>query len=34
MAFNSKEELKPPAYDWNAPLEMPKVAMPGVTKFV
>jgi len=34
MAFHSKEELKPPAYDWNVPLEEPKVAMPGVTKFV
>jgi len=33
MAMNSKEDLSPKAYDWNAPLAHPAVAMPGVTKF-
>jgi hypothetical protein len=34
MALNSKEDLSPPRYDWDAPLAVPPVAMPGVTKFV
>jgi myo-inositol 2-dehydrogenase / D-chiro-inositol 1-dehydrogenase len=34
MAFNSKEDLTPPAYDWNVPMAVPPVAMPGVTKFI
>jgi hypothetical protein len=34
MAFNSKEDLTPPAYDWNIKLPEPPVAIPGVTKFV
>ena len=33
MALNSQEDLTPPAYDWNVPLAVPPVAMPGVTKF-
>lgn len=31
-AFNSKEDLTPPKYEWG-PLETPSVALPGVTKF-
>lgn len=31
-AYNSKEDLTPPAYEWGK-LEAPAVAMPGVTKF-
>jgi predicted dehydrogenase len=34
MALNSKEDLTPPAYDWDAPLPVAPVAMPGITKFV
>jgi predicted dehydrogenase len=34
MAMNSQEDLTPPAYDWNLPLPVPPVAMPGVTQFV
>jgi predicted dehydrogenase len=34
MAMNSQEDLSPPAYDWDVKLEVPPVAMPGVTKFV
>jgi len=34
QALNSKEDLTPPAYDWNAPLPTPPIAIPGVTKFV
>jgi len=34
MAFNSKEDLSPPAYDWEVKLPDPPVAIPGVTKFV
>jgi predicted dehydrogenase len=34
MAWNSKEDLTPPGYDWDVPLAVPPVAMPGVTKFV
>ena len=34
MALNSKEDLSPPAYDWNIKLPDPPVAMPGKTRFV
>jgi predicted dehydrogenase len=34
MAFNSKEDLTPPKYDWDVKLEVPPVAMPGQTPFV
>jgi predicted dehydrogenase len=34
MAFNSKEDLTPPAYDWQVKLADPPVAIPGVTKFI
>jgi predicted dehydrogenase len=34
MAWNSKEDLTPPKYDWDVPLPVPPVAVPGVTKFV
>ena len=34
MAMNSKDDLTPPAYDWNVKLPDPPVAVPGVTKFV
>ena len=34
MAMNSQEDLTRPAYDWNVKLEVPLVAMPGLTKFV
>jgi predicted dehydrogenase len=34
MAMNSKEDLSPPRYDWDVPLPVPPVAVPGVTKFV
>jgi predicted dehydrogenase len=33
MAFNSKEDLTPPQYDWDAKLPDPPIAVPGVTKF-
>src|SRR5205823_2073058 len=33
MALNSQEDLTPPTYDWNVPLAVPPVAMPGITKF-
>jgi predicted dehydrogenase len=33
MALNSKEDLTPPSYDWDTPLQVPPVAMPGETKF-
>jgi predicted dehydrogenase len=33
-ALNSKEDLTPPAYDWNIKLPTPPVAMPGRTKFM
>jgi len=33
MAWNSKEDLTPPAYEWGD-LETPSVAIPGVTQFV
>ena len=34
MALNSKEDLSPPRYDWDVPLAMPPVAMPGKARFV
>jgi predicted dehydrogenase len=34
MALNSKEDLSPPAYDWDVKLPDPPVAMPGQTKFI
>lgn len=34
MALNSKQDLSPPAYDWDVKLPDPPVAIPGVTKFV
>jgi predicted dehydrogenase len=34
MALNSKEDLRPPAYDWNVKLAVPPVATPGRTRFV
>ncbi|MFO0805372.1 MAG: Gfo/Idh/MocA family oxidoreductase [Gemmataceae bacterium] len=33
MAMHSKEDLSPPAYDWDAKLPDPPIAVPGVTKF-
>jgi myo-inositol 2-dehydrogenase / D-chiro-inositol 1-dehydrogenase len=34
QAMNSQENLAPPRYDWNQPLPVPPVAMPGKTKFI
>jgi hypothetical protein len=34
MAMNSKEDLTPPAYDWNVKLPDPPISIPGVTRFV
>jgi myo-inositol 2-dehydrogenase/D-chiro-inositol 1-dehydrogenase len=34
MALASKEDLSPPAYDWNIKLAVPPVAMPGKTRFL
>jgi myo-inositol 2-dehydrogenase / D-chiro-inositol 1-dehydrogenase len=34
MAMNSKEDLSPPAYDWNISLPVPPVAEPGKTQFL
>jgi predicted dehydrogenase len=34
MALNSKEDLTPPHYAWDAPLSVPPVARPGRTRFV
>jgi hypothetical protein len=34
MAVESKEDLSPPAYDWNIKLAVPPVAMPGKTRFL
>ena len=34
QAMNSKEDLSPPRYDWDAPIPAPPVAVPGVTPFV
>jgi hypothetical protein len=33
QAFNSKEDLSPPSYEWG-PLSTPKVAIPGKTKLL
>lgn len=34
QALNSEENLCPPKFDWNQPLPVPPVAMPGQTKFI
>ena len=34
MVMNSKEDLSPSRYDWNVPLSVPPVAVPGKTRFV
>ena len=34
QAMNSKEDLSPVSYDWDAPIPEPPVAMPGITRFV
>ena len=34
MAMDSKEDLTPPKWDWDAKLAEPAVAIPGVTPFV
>jgi predicted dehydrogenase len=34
MAWNSKEDLSPPRYDWMVALPDPPMAIPGKTKFV
>lgn len=34
MALESKEDLTPPQWDWNAKLPDPPIAVPGVTPFV
>lgn len=34
QALGSKEDLSPPRYDWDVPLSVPPVAIPGQTKFV
>jgi myo-inositol 2-dehydrogenase/D-chiro-inositol 1-dehydrogenase len=33
-ALKSKEDLHPANYDWNQPMPVPPVAMPGKTKFI
>jgi hypothetical protein len=33
MAWNSREDLSPPRYEWGA-IAQPAVAVPGVTRFV
>ena len=33
QALNSQENLSPPQYAWDAKLEVPPVAVPGVTTF-
>jgi myo-inositol 2-dehydrogenase/D-chiro-inositol 1-dehydrogenase len=33
QALNSREDLSPPRYDWDVPLPVPPVAMPGQTRF-
>jgi hypothetical protein len=32
-AFQSKEDLTPPKYDWGS-IETPSIALPGITKFI
>ncbi len=34
MAMESKEDLSPPKWDWEAKLPEPAISIPGVTKFV
>lgn len=34
MAWNSKEDLTPPHYNWDGELPMTPIAVPGVTRFV
>jgi hypothetical protein len=34
MALNSQERLVPDPIDWNMKLDLPKMAQPGITKFV
>jgi predicted dehydrogenase len=34
MALNSQEQLVPDPLDWNMKLELPKMALPGITKYV
>jgi hypothetical protein len=34
MALNSQEQLVPDPLDWNMKLDLPKMAMPGITKFI
>jgi myo-inositol 2-dehydrogenase/D-chiro-inositol 1-dehydrogenase len=33
QALHSKEDLTPAKYDWDLAIELPPVAMPGLTKF-
>ena len=33
QALDSEEDLSPPRYDWDVPLSVPPVAIPGQTKF-
>jgi len=33
QALGSEEDLSPPRYDWDVPLSVPPVAIPGQTKF-
>ncbi|MEX0701675.1 MAG: Gfo/Idh/MocA family oxidoreductase [Planctomycetales bacterium] len=33
QALNAKQDLSPPAYDWNVKLDEPEIAMPGRAKF-
>ena len=34
MALNSKQVLMPEVADWNSPVEVPPMALPGLTEFV
>ena len=34
QAMDSQEDLSPPRYDWDVELDVPPIAIPGVTKFV
>lgn len=34
QALDSKEDLSPPQYAWDAKLEIPPVAVPGITSFI
>jgi hypothetical protein len=33
MALESKEDLSPPKYEWNAELAKPSIAVAGVTRY-